>query len=229
MEAQHLETTEQTSNLVLPVDREHGGIRVVVGLLFLLGLPVSYILINLLIPSNGINVVAFIGSIAVTYGITQISENYLKQHWRSGRKLVVNDDSVKVIKDDKVETAIDTQQQVNVLTWRFEINKRTRIPKGWFMIACALEQDGEYLPAYTFVSPEDFESLEMAGYFTKLMSKKDLKSKKNDRDMRLAGEQRRLHNAESQRWMFGAELAKDDFDTYFHHLQQQFPKWMPSA
>ncbi len=110
--------------------------------------------------------------------------------------------------------------------WQFEITKRARIPKGWHMIACALEQDGVYLPAYTFVSPEDFESMERTGRFTKLLSKKELKSQGMGQDMRLAGEQRRLHKAEAQRWMYGAEMTQADFSAYLDYLQNQFPQWM---
>ena len=46
-------------------------------------------------------------------------------------------------------------------------------------------------------------------------------------DLRLAGEQRRLRDAENHRWMFGAEMTPPDFITYLTRLNTQFPEWMP--
>ena len=55
--------------------------------------------------------------------------------------------------------------------------------------------------------------------------------RKNDKnvdardDLRLAGEQRRLRDAENYRWLAGAELVPDDFITYINRIRAQFPEW----
>ena len=129
---------------------------------------------------------------------------------------------------DKVQNDIDANQRVNVLLWRFQINRRSRVPKGWFMVACALEQDNLYLPVYTFMSLKDLENIKNStGHFTLLQSQKEAKKQGND-NMRLAGEQRRLHTAESARWMEGAEMTQADFMALIRQLQEQYPQWMPS-
>jgi hypothetical protein len=95
------------------------------------------------------------------------------------------------------------------------------------MVACALEQDETYMPVYTFLSPEQFDSLGAPGQFVMLQSKKE--RQRQGADMRLAGEQRRLHTAESARWMSGAEMTHEDFMSFIRHLQERFPQWMPSV
>ncbi len=211
-----------------PVDVEHGGMRLMVSIVFIAGVPISYILINLLIPGQGINLIALIGALGLAYVYAQFTENYLKKNWSSGRLVRVDADSAQIIKKGKVESTIDVQQQVNVLMWHFKVPRRARVPKGWYMIACMLEQEDESLPVYTFVSPTDFESMEAGNHFKKLVRKKELKSQDMERNLRMAGEQRRLHNAETRRWMEGAEMSKEDFESYVAHLQAQFPTWMPS-
>ena len=44
--------------------------------------------------------------------------------------------------------------------------------------------------------------------------------------MRQAGEQRRLHEAEYDRGMFGAELTLAQFTEYLEFLQKNYPKWV---
>jgi hypothetical protein len=132
------------------------------------------------------------------------------------------------VKGEKVQNDIDARQQVNVLLWRFQINRRSRVPKGWFMVACALEQDELYLPVYTFLSPKDLENIKNStSHFILLQSQKEIKNQSNS-NMRLAGEQRRLHTAESARWMEGAEMTSSDFMILIQQLQEQYPQWMPS-
>src|SRR5690606_7750457 len=98
------------------------------------------------------------------------------------------------------------------------------------MVACALEQDDSYLPVYTFMSPEDCDLLKVPNHFTLLTSKKEQPDQTAGKtDLRLAGEQRRLHTAENARWLNGAEMTKDDFIRYIRQLQEQFPQWMPSV
>ena len=70
----------------------------------------------------------------------------------------------------------------------------------------------------------------MADQFKKLIAKRKGKSEDDAReDLRLAGEQRRLRDAENHRWMFGAEMTPTDFITYITRLKTQFPEWMPAT
>lgn len=188
----------------------------------------SYLVLNLIVPAEGVNLVAVLGSLALTFGLSQVIENRLKVRWPSGRRVEVNEAHIRIYAGDNLQTEIDGQQQVNVLLWRFKISRRARVPKGWYVVACALEQESLYLPVYTFMSPEQFEKLPNSSQFPVLKSKSELERKGEDRDLRLAGQQRRLHTAEQARWMHGAEMSAADFEIYIARLQNLYPRWMPS-
>jgi hypothetical protein len=210
------------------VDSEHAALRLSIVVIFILLWIVIFIVFNTVIPGEGVNILALIIAFALTALLTQRIEKILKQRWPSGRMVQIENDRVQIVKGEKVQNDIDARQQVNVLLWRFQINRRSRVPKGWFMVACALEQDELYLPVYTFLSPKDLENIKNStSHFILLQSQKEIKNQSNS-NMRLAGEQRRLHTAESARWMEGAEMTSSDFMILIQQLQEQYPQWMPS-
>ncbi|RMF77467.1 MAG: hypothetical protein D6737_17640 [Chloroflexi bacterium] len=223
---------QQTENnlIEINVDTELGMWRLGVIAFFFVGAIILFIIFSKLIPGSGINILAGILSLVVTAIIAQQVERFLKPHLNSNRTLQIQDQQIRLISKNKSQFEINGSQHVNVLMWRFKIGRRTRVPKGWFMVACALEQENEYLPVYTFMSPEDFEEMTLAKEFDLLKSRKNTKSSNiGSEDLRLAGKQRRLHQAEGHRWMNGAEMTKDDFINYLTQLQNQFPEWMPSS
>ncbi len=220
-------TLDNSPTLSYPVDAEHGGIRLSVVLVFVVTWIVTYLLLNVLIASEGLNIIAMFGSFVVTAIITQQLERLLRSRWPSGRRVDITPEHIRIMKGNQLQESIDADKQVNVLLWRFKIKRRSRVPKGWFMVACALEQDDIYLPVYTFLSPEDNEKLKVPTHFTLLTSAKESGEAKTD--LRLAGVQRRLHTAESARWMSGAEMNQDDFVNYVKQLQEHYPQWMPSV
>ena len=209
------------------VDREHGALRLSIVLIFIAAWIISFTILNALIANEGLNIIAIVASFGVTALLTQQLEKVLKERWPSGRAISVEGDHIRLVKKETVQENIHAGQQVNVLLWRFQISRRSRVPKGWFMVACALEQDETYIPVYAFMSPDQFDTLSAPSQFVLLQSKKDRQKQGND--MRLAGEQRRLHMAESARWINGAEMTADDFVSFIRHLQEHFPQWMPSV
>lgn len=211
------------TRFVLPVDPEHTGLRLAIVGLFIATAVILYIVIGLITPqSEGLNLLAIGGGLAGAAVMTQVADSFFKQRWKSGRFLQIVGDKIQLALKDKVQREIDGAQHVNVLLWRFEISKRTRIPKGWYMIALALQQDDLYLPIYTFVSPDDYNTLVYNKQYVMLQKQPD------EKDMRLAGQQRRLRMAEDARWIEGGEMSKDDYLMYIARLRQQFPEWMPT-
>lgn len=221
------QTIENKQAAVFAVDREHGALRLSVVVVFVVGWVILFMILNALIPSEGLNIIALLVSFGVVALLTQQIEKALKQRWPSGRAVRIEDNRIRLVKRDKIQEDIDASQQVNVLLWRFQVSRRSRVPKGWFMVACALEQDETYVPVYTFMPPKEFDALRVSSHFVQLQSKRD--RNKQGGDMRLAGEQRRLHMAESMRWMAGAEMTAEDFLGFVSHLQERFPQWMPSV
>jgi hypothetical protein len=225
------ETTSSPSNvLMFPVDAEHAGIRSVgclamvalgFGLFFLGGTFTN-------LPAMVIIIASIISASAFSYGL----EKYLKARWPSGRVLEVHDTAIAIRNKRAIERSIDPQQQINVLTWNFKVKRSSRVKKGWHVVGFSLEQEGDYIPVYTFASPADFEKLPLSKHFTRLEKAdagKDKKEKaKSVVTMRQAGEQRRLHEAEYDRGLFGAELTLAQFTEYLEFLQKNYPKWMIS-
>lgn len=208
----------------VPVDPEHGGLRIAVVGVFLISAVILYMLTTWLIPQmSGINIIAAGVALAGATIMTQVIDRLFKQRWPSGRALRIVDDRIQLVLRDNIQREIDGGQHVNVLMWRFTISKRTRIPKGWYMVAIALHQDDVYLPVYTFVSPTEFEMMP----YNKQISALQPRKKTEMQDLKLAGQQRRLHTAEDARWSEGAEMSQADFRRYIDRLKQQFPEWMP--
>ncbi len=212
----------ETETLHITVDPEHGGLRFAV-----LG---SFILVGVggfLIAGSLLSAYSFGGILAAAIGViasvlvTRVVESRLKQRWPSGRTLEVSPTSIRLALKGQTQREVDPTQHVNVLTWRFPITRRTRIPKGWFVVALGLMQEHTYIAVYTFMSPEEFKSLPLADGYTILTP-----PKKQESDIRLAGQQRRLREAEIWRWNEGAEISNEAFLTYFNHLKTHFPVWM---
>lgn len=209
--------------LNLEVDPEHTGIRTVGCLAFFASSVIIYFISASIFPMFGLLNI-FIAAIVAT-GITYTADFWMKKNWRSGRLVTVRPEKIVLLKRDKEERAIDAKQEVNMLLWQFIVSRNTRVPKGWHVVACSLQQQDTYLPVYTLMSPNTYSSFELASQFTRLESKKNTSGKTES--LKLAGLQRRLHDAETDRSLYGAEMTNEQFVNYITHLQTHFPDWMP--
>ncbi len=214
--------------LVYLVDREHGGIRFVVLSAFFAVWVLGFVVVSSIMASDGPNLIALLAGFVAAYAVTWFLERTLKRVWQSGRTLTLDRDGVRLALRGQIQTALLSEDPATALLWRFTIEKRARIPKGWSMVACALEHEGQYICAYTFMSPTAVETYPQQEKFKKLIGKK--KSTLNDgrEDLRLAGEQKRLRAAEDYRWIGGAEMPQDDFVAFIDNLILRFPEWMSS-
>jgi hypothetical protein len=217
-----------TNTLSLPVDAEHTGIRLA-GCTTLIGSGIVLFFLGSFI-TNLTGMVVLLLSIVLASAIAYGTEKFLKQRWKSGRMLVADTNTIAIRKGETVERTVDPNQQVNVLTWTFNVKRSSRVKKGWHVIGLSLEQDDNYVPVYTFASPDDFERMPLSEHFTMLEKppKDDKEKIKAASTMRHAGEQRRLHEAEVDRSMFGAEVTLSQFIEYLEFLQKTYPQWMLS-
>lgn len=211
-------------HLQIPVDAEHNGIRIAGCTTLFATMIVAFLIFNTLIPDFA--VFSALLAVIIAAGAMYLLDRFLKGRWPSGRVLKAQDNTIQLTKHDQTEREIDPTQHVNVLTWRFLI-KRTvgRAKKGWFVIAIALEQDGEYIPVYTFAPPDEARQMPLFNRFTELKKSKAVKAD-TVQDLRMAGEQRRLMEAERDRGFIGAEMTFEQFTAYIEFLQDNYPKWM---
>ena len=210
------------TNTVLEVDREHRALQATIILSFLFGAMAFYLLISLVLRTTGINLIAAVVALGAGFLISKGLELWLKDRWRSGRRLHLEAKRYYTQKGQRIQQEIQLTDDIDLLFWRFTVKRGGRIPKGWYLLGCALQQDGNYLPIYSFMPATEFEQLPQAERFLELAPKKRME--KNG-DLRLLGQQKRLHTAEVFRWNEGAELSRDDFRFFIERIAVDSPRW----
>ena len=215
----------QAEETRFPLDPEHAGLRAAMLLGFILIWLLVFMLARALLRIDGAVVISIVAGFAAATLLARHLEKWLKRRWPSGRSVALTGRRIRLLKRGQEQESLNAEQAIAVLTWCFRISRRSRVPKGWFMVACALEQDERHIPVYAFVPPDEFESMQRPGQFTQLQGRRQ---RRDSSDLRLAGEQKRLHSAEQIRWMQGGEMSRDEFRAYLRFLQQRFPEWMPN-
>ncbi|MBN1964769.1 MAG: hypothetical protein JW910_08990 [Anaerolineae bacterium] len=196
------------------VDAEHLGIRL--GVPILAGLALVGVLIGLPpllralhVSQNQLNLITFpvavIAAVVVAYG----SDRVIKVLWPSRRQLLLDEHQLVLRNKGEAEATLSWDGRINMLTWHFTVPRRGRVPKGHLCLGMQLVQDDALITVYSFLSPKRSEEVEGFEAFHSLLSRKALD--KGGLSMRAIGEQRRLREAENERWEHGAELEIDDF------------------
>jgi hypothetical protein len=212
------------------LDAEHSQLRLAVLGGFIAATVIGYAVLAAVLPSDGLNILAILGALFIGYVVSFALERFLKGRWHSGRTVELHPDgTIRLLKNNAVEQEIAPSEGVNVLMWRFEITKRARVPKGWSMVACAVETAGSYIALYTFVAPKDMPDFDPTGTYKLLKAKKKDNASGNElrSDLRLAGEERRLNEAETARWMTGAEMNREDFAAFTTWVQRHYAEYLP--
>lgn len=220
-----MNVTQESETLQLQVDREHSGLRLGMVGIFTLILVIVFLIANNVIPSEGFNLLAGIVAFAAAAIVTRLADPIMKQMWPSKRSLQLDANGARLMLNDKVQADIRADATANLHYWCFKIPRRGRMPRGWYVVACALQQDDVYLPVYTFASPAQADQLKKLKQFTELQGDKGKASAAKAESLRLAGEQRRLRIAEEHRWHDGGELTLADFETFIKHLNELYVRW----
>ncbi len=220
---QSLNAPERAPDLEFQVDREHSGVRLLGCFTFLFSAIGSYWLVSLIFANGGLLAVG--AALAIAVALTYLIDHLAKRYWPSNRVIQFADDMIQLIKGAQLQGAIDGGATVNLLMWHFEAKRHPRVPKGWYVVANALEQDGEMIVSYSIASPSDFEGLPLSRLSVKYQKKK--RKKGEQQNLREAGVQRRIAQAEFHRGELGAELSLDDYHAYLDYLADTYTSWMP--
>ncbi len=213
----------ESPGLEFLVDKEHSGVRMVGCLTFLIGTVASFLILNTFVPNGGLIVIG--AALAIAVALTYAADHLSKTYWPSNRAIQFVDDIILLVKGGQVQGEIDAGQNVNLLQWHFAAKRHPRVPKGWYVVANALEQDGEYIISYSIASPTDFEALPLSRLSQSYRRKKGKKDE--SRDLREAGSVRRIAQAEFHRGELGAEMSLDDYRAYLDYLAETYTSWMP--
>ena len=213
-----------TDQRTYPIDVEHLGIRIVVPLLAFVALLLGWWAIPLVMEAVGLQstLLSFLQLpliIGAAIGGAYVADRLLKGRWLSGRELRLDDDCLIMREKDGSEKTIVWGERVNALAWRFTVARRGRVPKGHICLALQLIQDEQEVTFYGFVSPKQVEILPNVEAFIPLSARRTLKDERLN--LRIAGQQRRLLQAEDERWQHGGELTADAFSDLWARLQDR--------
>ncbi|RMG75606.1 MAG: hypothetical protein D6711_06190 [Chloroflexi bacterium] len=207
------------------IDPEPAGLRLAVVAAFFIGFIGGFAVLSTVFSLGACSLIGIFGGLGVATVLTLVTENVLRRVWKSNRRLVVENDRLAFEFGGKPMRAIKPGGQVNVLAWRFATKRRTRVPKGWYMVAINFEQDDVYLPVFTLMSPEAFDALPFKDIFFELTgTRRDLEK---EQDLRLAGQKRRILMAETARGIDGVEMLNEDFMRFVLYMRETFSTWMP--
>lgn len=218
----------QSGDLVIPVDPYPTNLRALLFGIFIGASIFGFFVVDAIFGLGGCSLLSIFGALGVGVLAMMASERLLRPRWSSQRALELTPHHLHSVYKGNTELVIDPQQHVNVLMWRFKIERRARVPKGWYVVAVALEQDDLFLPVYTLVSPETFGDMAFTDQYKELESRKERRANKKNDDLLLAGLQRRLMTAEMARSIEGMEMTPENYNLYVDWLRQTFPQWMPS-
>lgn len=216
---------EGTGSVVFDVDPEHNGLRLAALGAFIVVGSASYLIVSNLF-GIGLAVLPLVLALLIAYGAAYGVERVLKRTWKSGRMVQLNSAGVMLQNKGRIEASALFEDPAQVLMWRFVVSRQTRVPKGWLMLALSIHHDTSVLPVYTFLPPEGIASFPYGAAFTLLEPSQKRAPNDARPDLRLAGEQRRLREAESGRWAFGAEMTATDFAAYVQAIHERFPHWV---
>lgn len=220
---------------VILVDQEHAGLRVLVPLLTFFTCIGTYwfgmqIISNAGSGSTSLTLLIVLpASVIAALAVAWLGERVVKRLWPSRRHLQVETSGLTLRNRGETEAALNWDQRVNVVSWRFVVPpRRGRVPKGWYCMACRLTQDDAAITLYSFFPPDEAKELAFFDQFAVLASRK-MWEKATPAERLAMGEQARLHSAEAERWQYGAELTRQDFADLMHVLGARVEGWARGA
>jgi hypothetical protein len=218
-----------TDDRLIPIDTEHSS-QLLVPVLALVIAAVVHV-IGLMLFRNVLKEIAspicamLLIDAAVFIAAWSVIDRFLRRIRPSPRYATLNSEAL-VITDGRQHpaqvTRIAWDKAVNIKAWKFTINRRTRVPKGWYCLALYLLQDETDAILYTFMNPQLAEVAIGYGHFVRLQPRQNSAS---DADLDMLTEQRRLLKLENLRWQDGAEISPEDFNALLAVLQQRVPTW----
>jgi hypothetical protein len=168
--------TAQTPK-ILHADPEHGGLRLIVIVILLLGLILGFIIIQLLLSLLATDtiliefatVLSCAGAIVFALAVAWGSEIYLKRVWHSGIELSLGDTELgfksgKRPVDEEAEEFeelfFEWSKNINLTRWFFELSgygragRERRVSSKWLCLACQIQQNDARLIAYSYFPPQ---------------------------------------------------------------------------
>jgi hypothetical protein len=222
-------STEPAGDRLIPIDSEHNTQLIVPALALVVALIAHVVGLSLfrsLLKEIASPICAMLFIDAAIFVVAwSVIERIVKRARPSPRYATLSAEAL-VITDARHKatqvTRIAWDNTINVKAWKFAINRRTRVPKGWFCLALYLLQDETEAILYTFMNPQIAETIIGYGHFVRLQPRNNSAP---DADLDTLAEQRRLLKLENLRWQDGAEILPEDFSAVLAVLQRRVKTW----
>lgn len=220
---------EPAGDRLIPIDSEHTG-QLIVPVLAL-GVAMVAHIIGMIVFKSLLDEIAsplcamLLIDVLIFIAAWSLVDRIVKRVRPSARYAALNAEAL-VITDARRKPAqvkrIAWDKTVNIKAWKFAINRRARVPKGWYCLALYLLQDETDMILYTFMAPQAAETAIGYKHFIRLQPRQDSAS---DTDLDKLAEQRRLLKLEDLRWQDGAEITPEDFNALLAVVQRRIPAW----
>lgn len=224
--------SEQT---VFHLDPEHSGVRYAVIAIVLVSFVIAFVAMNFLLgviapQLDTTLILACLSAVPISLLFSAIGEWYLKRSWHSGRKLIVEPETIILHLPEGENKQIDRQKKMSQLWWRIPLagyargGRERRIPSKWSCVAGQLQQDETRVVAFCYVRPQRLDQWLRHYEFARLHPEEVYNTSFRGRlgsplrpDLPaevIAGDQGRFWLAERNRWAFGVEMTEDDFEEF---------------
>jgi hypothetical protein len=228
----------------LHADPEHAGIRALIPLLMLLGIVFSFYLIMglwaLLAGADGrpdyAVLVACAGALPLGVGLAAGVERFLKQLWRSGKTVVVDETAVILRENETARREIYWAQPFQLTGYYFSLKgyprggRERNFPDSHYCLALQLQQEENRLICFCFLDGKSVEQWRQMEAFHEIKpvdlfesgftSRFTLPTRPQLSAQLLAGPSGRYWLAERNRWQEGVELNPDDFTTLWRSVER---------
>lgn len=221
---QSIEIPPSPSNeLIIHVDQEHTGIRLVVMLIFILLLGLTYFIVQSLVSFSNFNLLAILAGVLVGGAGVALAERQLKRRWHSGKTVRITPSTIQLMQHEipLLEFALMSEVAPKVYYWGFQVKSHARVPKGWYVLACGIKRGEDLLATFCILSPNEFNATSKNTLFTLLQN--NVSANKTTKTKATSAEQLFLHQLERIRWNNGVEMTPSDFFLFVETLQSIFP------
>lgn len=225
-------TSEQ---IIFHLDPEHSGVRFAIIAILLITFIIAFVVMNyvmgIVAPElNTTVILACLAAVPVSLLVSGLGEWYLKRTWHSGRKLIVEPETITLHLPEGENKEINRQKKMNQLWWQVPLagyargGRERRIPAKWSCVAGQLQQDETRVVAFCYARPGRLDEWRRQYEFVRLHPNDVYKTSFRARlgsptrpeipAEVIAGEQGRYWLAERNRWRFGVELTENDFEQF---------------
>lgn len=227
--------------LILHAEPEHDGIRITVLFSLVVGLVVGFLAVGQIIRLlNGGSIPDYVliascfGSLPISFAIVWLTESTLKRIWRSGITLTLTPPGTLTLRTGQgEEKTVSLHDELHQTNWFFSMKgyprggRERRVDKGWFCLACELQQDEEQLIFYAYapakiatqwaengaVTPPFQQIYPPELYDTSIRGRMGPPTRPTIPPEVVRGANGRYWLAERRRWTQGLELSTADFAT----------------